>query len=193
MQNDVDEPKPGRHVGEVHHHSWRPECPPGSVAATPCEPRRPRSRQHDPPDLGQQFRLTNRPGRRPSDLGGVVGARSDLATVPGQHGADRLDSGLPAIDSRAGDEGAVTVLVDDPHERGDGRLNSAKNAEAVFKMGFARRRSSRFSASSFLSRRRSSVKIPGRAHPRAPVREQPAGTATARALSSDRPSTLPPR
>ena len=60
---------------------------------------------------------------------------------------------LPAIGPRAGGEPVVAVLLDEPHDRGDGRSSSAaKKAEAVFKIAFARR-SSRFSASSSLSRR----------------------------------------
>ena len=44
----------------------------------------------------------------------------------------------------------MAVLVDEPHERGDGRSSSvAKKAEAVFKIAFALR-SSRFAASSLL-------------------------------------------
>ena len=50
------------------------------------------------------------------------------------------------------------MLVDEPHERGDGRSSSAaKKAEAVFKIAFARR-SSRFSRSRSTRRRRSSGK-----------------------------------
>jgi hypothetical protein len=53
------------------------------------------------------------------------------------------------------------MLVDKPHERGDGRSSSAaKKAEAVFKIAFARR-SSRFSRSNSTSRRRSSLETPG--------------------------------
>ena len=49
------------------------------------------------------------------------------------------------------------MLVDEPHERGDGRSSSAaKKADAVFKIAFARR-SSRFSRSSSASRADRSV------------------------------------
>jgi hypothetical protein len=66
-----------------------------------------------------------------------------------------LDPELPTIDH------VVTMLLDEPHERGDGRSKSAaKKADAVFKIAFARR-SSRFSRSNSTSRRRSSLDTPG--------------------------------
>jgi hypothetical protein len=165
--------------------------PPETVAATPCEPST-RSRQHGPTGSRPAVRVMNRPVRRPSDLGGVVGVPSDLATVLGRHGADRLDFELPAIDSRAGDHGGGTVRVDEPHERGDGRYELRQEGRG--------RRQDRVRPSQLPvlgteapSAVDASVKIPRREHPRAPVREQRARQANARALSSDRPSTLPPR
>jgi hypothetical protein len=59
----------------------------------------------------------------------------DLAAVLGQHATDRLDPKLTTHNSR---HQVVTMLVDEPHERGDGRSSSAaKKAEAVFKIAFA--------------------------------------------------------
>jgi hypothetical protein len=51
----------------------------------------------------------------------------------------------------------VTMLVDEPHERGDGRSSSAaKKADAISKIEFARR-SSRFSRSNSTSRAPASI------------------------------------
>ena len=100
-----------------------------------------------PPNLGQQLRIADHPVTRRAGLGRVVGARGDRAAVLRQHPADRLDPELSTIDH------VVTMLVDEPHERGDGRSSSAaKKADAVFKIAFARRSSrfSRFSAFSDL-------------------------------------------
>jgi hypothetical protein len=96
----------------------------------------------DPPDLLQQLTIAHRASTYRARLGGVVGARSDLTPMLAQHGADRLDSELPTINARSAHEPVMTVLVDEPHERGDGRSSSAaKKAEAVFKIAFARRSS----------------------------------------------------
>ena len=98
-----------------------------------------------PPDLGQQLRIANHPVTGRAAFRGVVAARGDRAAVLRQHPAGRLDPELPTIDT------VVAVLVDDLHERGDGRSSSAaKKADAVFKIAFARR-SSRFSRSNSTS------------------------------------------
>jgi hypothetical protein len=112
----------------------------------------------DPLDQTQQLGVANRPATRWSTLGGVVGLRDDLATMLAQHAADRLDP----EDQPTGTRRPVgLVLIDEPHERGDGRSSSAaKKADAVFKIAFARR-NSRFSRSSSTSRRRSSLDRPG--------------------------------
>src|SRR5687767_6851310 len=109
----------------------------------------------DPPNLSQQLRVGDHPVTHWARLGRIVGAWGDRAAVLRQHPADRLDPESPTIDHVA------TVLVDKPHERGDGRSSSAaKKADAVFKIAFARR-SSRFSRSNSTSRRRSSLETPG--------------------------------
>jgi hypothetical protein len=51
------------------------------------------------------------PGRR-AGLGGLEGARNDLAAVLAQHPADRLDPELTTITALPGDEAVVAVLVD---------------------------------------------------------------------------------
>lgn len=67
-----------------------------------------------PGDLGFQLRipLLPRPGR--PGPGDTVRARCDLPALLGQHAADRLDT-----------TEAITMLVDEPHERGSGRSSSA--------------------------------------------------------------------
>ena len=96
-----------------------------------------------PPDLDQQLRVANRPGAPRSLHRRVVGARGDLSAVlvsTAQIGS------TPKRHHLTGGEPVMAMLVDELHERGDGRSSSAaKKAEAVFKIAFARR-SSRFSA-----------------------------------------------
>ena len=107
-----------------------------------------------PPNLGQQLRVADHPVTRWAVLGRVVGARGDRAAMLRQHPADRLDPELPTIDH------IVAMLINETHERGDGRSSSAaKKADAVFKIAFARR-NSRFSRSNSTNRRRSSVAKP---------------------------------
>jgi hypothetical protein len=72
-----------------------------------------------PPDLGQQLRLADHPVTDWAALGRVVGARGDHAAVLRQHPADRLDPEGPTMNR------VVTIRVDELHERGDGRSNSA--------------------------------------------------------------------
>jgi len=110
-----------------------------------------------------QRRVAHHPRTRRSLPGRPVGARSDLATVLGQHAADRLDAELSTISAVTGGEPVVAMLIDELYERGDGpSCSAAKKAEAVFKIAFARRRSWFYAFNSF-NRRRSSLEIPGRA------------------------------
>src|SRR5688500_18798331 len=89
------------------------------------------------PDRDQQLAVANRPGTRWPLQRGLVGLRGELAAVLGEHQADRLDPELTALPVR---DRVVAVLVDEPHEPGEGRSSSAaKKADAVFKIAFARR------------------------------------------------------
>jgi hypothetical protein len=108
-----------------------------------------------PSNLGQKLRIADHPITRWAHLDRVVAAWGDRAAVLQQHPADRLDPKHSTIDA------VMAMLVDEPHERGDGRSSSAaKKADAVFKIAFARA-NSRFSRSNSTSRRRSSLDTPG--------------------------------
>ena len=77
-----------------------------------------------PPDLGQQLRLADHPVTDWAAHELVVGARGGQAAVLRQHPADRLDPEGPTMNR------VVTMLVDDLHERGNGRSSSAAKADA---------------------------------------------------------------
>ncbi len=76
----------------------------------------------DSADFDHQFLVADHPSTRRALRRGVVSSRGDLAAVLGQHATDRLDPELTTHNSR---HQVVTMLVDELHERGDGRSSSA--------------------------------------------------------------------
>ena len=86
-------------------------------------------------------RRPSRPGTRTRSLVGVIGARGDRHVVPTEHPADRLDPE------------AIPIGVDVGDDQRSLRSSSAaaKNAEAVFRISFARRSSAFSRRSSFNS------------------------------------------
>ena len=102
-----------------------------------------------PADLDQDQLVPPRPRRRWSALGGVLGARGDLAAMLGQHSADRLN---PEPD---------VVFGDEPNYHGNrGSSARAKKLEAASRISLARL-TSRSSASSFLILAASVDVVPG--------------------------------
>ena len=113
--------------------------------AGPVQPSSDPWRRVHPFDVVKHLDVTNRPARRRSTLGGVVARRGDLAAVPGQHFADRLDPE------------SVRVIVDEADHHGSrGSSSVAKKLDAASRISFARF-SSRFSRSSSLIRAGSAV------------------------------------
>jgi hypothetical protein len=76
----------------------------------------------DSADFDHQFLVADHPSTRRALRRGLVSSRGDLAAVLGQHATDRLDPELTTHNSL---HQVVTMLVDELHERGDGRPRSA--------------------------------------------------------------------
>lgn len=101
-----------------------------------------------PADVDQQVRVPLRAGA--GRLGDVlvVRGRGDRAPVLGQHGADRLDTPAQTLALAV-----VGVLADELHDQREGRSSSAaKNADAAFRIAFAR-----FSSAFYRRNRRTSA------------------------------------